>query len=95
MNPIQTTVALAAAFILAMCGISTAQEVKQAPRAAAKPSVAATSVTQDMLNRAASDSNNFLHTNGDYTQQRFYPEQADQRRQRPAAASGLDLPDRS
>ena len=30
-------------------------------------------VTQDMLNRAAGDSQNFLHTNGDYTQQRYYP----------------------
>jgi alcohol dehydrogenase (cytochrome c) len=30
-------------------------------------------VTQDDLNRAASDSSNFLHTNGDYKQQRFYP----------------------
>ena len=26
-----------------------------------------------MLNKAAGDSNNFLHTNGDYTQQRYYP----------------------
>ena len=30
-------------------------------------------VTQDMLDRAASDSNNFLHTNGNYNQTRFYP----------------------
>src|SRR5689334_12621758 len=30
-------------------------------------------VTQDLLNRAASDGNNFLHTNGDYTQTRYYP----------------------
>jgi PQQ-dependent dehydrogenase (methanol/ethanol family) len=30
-------------------------------------------VTQDLLNRAASDGNNFLHTNGDYNQTRFYP----------------------
>jgi PQQ-dependent dehydrogenase (methanol/ethanol family) len=30
-------------------------------------------VTQDMLNRAASDGNNFLHTNGNYAQTRFYP----------------------
>ena len=30
-------------------------------------------VTQDMLNRAASDGNNFLHTNGNYSQTRFYP----------------------
>jgi len=31
------------------------------------------SVTQDMLNRAASDGNNFLHTNGNYHQTRYYP----------------------
>jgi alcohol dehydrogenase (cytochrome c) len=30
-------------------------------------------VTQDLLNRAASDGNNFLHTNGNYHQTRFYP----------------------
>src|SRR5579862_919155 len=33
----------------------------------------ATSVTQAMLNGAANDSRNFLATNGDYKQQRFYP----------------------
>jgi alcohol dehydrogenase (cytochrome c) len=30
-------------------------------------------VSQDLLNRAAGDSQNFLLTNGDYTQKRFYP----------------------
>ena len=30
-------------------------------------------VTQDLLNRAAGDGNNFLHTNGNYEQTRFYP----------------------
>jgi len=30
-------------------------------------------VSQDMLNRAASDGNNFLHTNGNYDQTRYYP----------------------
>lgn len=30
-------------------------------------------VTQDMLNRAANDGNNFLHTNGNYEQTRYYP----------------------
>jgi alcohol dehydrogenase (cytochrome c) len=33
----------------------------------------ATTVTQTMLNDAASDKKNFLHTNGDYNQRRFYP----------------------
>ena len=30
-------------------------------------------VTQDMLSRAGSDGNNFLHTNGNYEQTRYYP----------------------
>jgi glucose dehydrogenase len=30
-------------------------------------------VTQDMLDHASGDSNNFLHTNGNYHQTRFYP----------------------
>ena len=30
-------------------------------------------VTQDMLDRAPGDANNFLHTNGNYSQTRFYP----------------------
>ena len=30
-------------------------------------------VTQDLMNRAASDGNNFLHTNGNYQQTRYYP----------------------
>jgi PQQ-dependent dehydrogenase (methanol/ethanol family) len=30
-------------------------------------------VTQDMLSRAAGDGNNFLHTNGNYQQTRYYP----------------------
>ncbi|WP_264714134.1 pyrroloquinoline quinone-dependent dehydrogenase [Limobrevibacterium gyesilva] len=30
-------------------------------------------VTQDLLDRAAGDGNNFLMTNGDYTQKRYYP----------------------
>ena len=33
----------------------------------------ATPVTQSQLNAAASDANNFLHTNGDYAQTRFFP----------------------
>ena len=30
-------------------------------------------VTQDLLNRASGDANNFLHTNGNYEQTRYYP----------------------
>ena len=41
--------------------------------AAAPATAPATVVTQTMLNDAASDKKNFLHTNGDYNQRRFYP----------------------
>jgi alcohol dehydrogenase (cytochrome c) len=51
---------------------ASAQEVKQQVGEAAKPATV-TPVTQDMLDRAAGDANNFLQTNGDYTQQRYYP----------------------
>ncbi len=61
-------VALTTAFVATAHG----QEVKQPATDTAKP-IAITPVTQDMLDRAATDSKNFLHTNGDYTQQRFYP----------------------
>jgi len=40
---------------------------------AAAQGMQAATVTQSMLDKAAADSNNFLHTNGDYTQKRFYP----------------------
>ena len=61
-------VALTTAFV----ATADAQEVKQPATDTAKP-IAITPVTQDMLDRAATDGKNFLHTNGDYTQQRFYP----------------------
>jgi PQQ-dependent dehydrogenase (methanol/ethanol family) len=69
------TAVIAGAFALSVSatGVVNAQEVPQGARAAggAAPSI---NVTQDMLNRADGDGKNFLHTNGDYTQQRFYPE---------------------
>ena len=39
-------------------------KIKEAP---------APSVTQDQLNAAAGNENNFLHTNGNYDQTRYYP----------------------
>jgi PQQ-dependent dehydrogenase (methanol/ethanol family) len=45
-----------------------AQEVKTASKYGDMQTV-----TQDLLSRAASDGNNFLHTNGDYHQLRYYP----------------------
>ena len=45
-----------------------AQEIKSATKFGDM-----STVSQDLLNRATTDSSNFLHTNGDYSQQRFYP----------------------
>src|SRR6195256_4207066 len=68
----RTVSAIAGALVLA--ATASAQEVQQSPTSrTAKPSVTPGNVTQEMLDRAASDRNNFLHTNGDYTQKRFSP----------------------
>jgi alcohol dehydrogenase (cytochrome c) len=62
-------VAGAALLGMGLAGAAQAQEI----RSAAKYGDMNT-VTQDLLNRAASDGNNFLHTNGNYHQTRFYPD---------------------
>jgi alcohol dehydrogenase (cytochrome c) len=62
----------AAALSVAMIAFGSAQEIKPVTGDAAK-AVNVTPVTQGMLDRAAGDARNFLHTNGDYGQQRFYP----------------------
>jgi len=57
---------------LAMAGVAAAQEIK--PMSVSTPKAAAvTPVTQAQLDKAASDGNNFLHTNGNYAQTRYYP----------------------
>jgi alcohol dehydrogenase (cytochrome c) len=48
--------------------LAVAQEVKPATKFGDM-----NTVTQDLLNRSAGDGNNFLHTNGNYTQTRYYP----------------------
>ncbi len=60
--------AVAAAVGLAGATAATAQEVKGASKWGDM-----NTVTQDMLNRAAGDSNNFLHTNHNYAQTRYVP----------------------
>ena len=72
MFPFKNTFVSAVALSAAMTGIAGAQEIKQASGEAAKPANV-TPVTQRMLDRADRDSKNFLHTNGDYRQHRFYP----------------------
>jgi len=56
------------------CGMSaaSAQEIEQSTGKAAT-SAPATPVTQEQLSAAASDANNFLHTNGNYDQTRYFP----------------------
>lgn len=60
-------VTCAAATLLAAAAAQ-AQEVEQATKYGDM-----TLATQDLLSRAAGDGNNFLHTNGNYAQTRFYP----------------------
>jgi PQQ-dependent dehydrogenase (methanol/ethanol family) len=64
----------AGALVLVAAALSatSAQEVKQVATPAAK-TANVTPVSQAMLDKAAGDSANFLHTNGDYNQQRFHP----------------------
>src|SRR6478735_2353004 len=64
---VRSIVLAGTACIFAAVGAA-AQEVKSAAKWGDMQTV-----TQDLLNRAASDGNNFLHTNGDYLQSRFYP----------------------
>ncbi|MBV9111853.1 MAG: PQQ-binding-like beta-propeller repeat protein [Hyphomicrobiales bacterium] len=60
--------ALALAIAVATMGSASSQEVKSAVKYGDM-----TTVSQDLLNRAESDGNNFLLTNGDYWQRRYYP----------------------
>ena len=57
---------------LAVLALSNATASSQEVKAATKYGDMQT-VTQDLLNRAAGDGNNFLHTNGNYEQTRYYP----------------------
>jgi len=55
-------------------GVALAQEVKGAKPATTGAGVPkAINVSQEQLNKAGSDSTNWLHTNGDYAQTRYYP----------------------
>jgi PQQ-dependent dehydrogenase (methanol/ethanol family) len=72
MHRFKTTSVSAVALSAAVMTCAGAQEIKPVTGEAAK-AVNVTPVTQPMLDRAAGDTRNFLHTNGDYGQQRFYP----------------------
>jgi PQQ-dependent dehydrogenase (methanol/ethanol family) len=60
--------AMVAAVGFAFASPASSQEVKGASKWGDM-----NTVTQDLLNRAAGDGNNFLHTNGNYSQTRYYP----------------------
>jgi alcohol dehydrogenase (cytochrome c) len=70
MTPLGKPAVIAGAVVctLSMVGVAVSQEVKPAPKYGDMQTV-----TQDLLNRAGGDGNNFLLTNGDYNQLRFYP----------------------
>jgi alcohol dehydrogenase (cytochrome c) len=75
MTQTRTTMLLASVAALALAGAVAANaqsEVKQGGGGGAMAAPAA-NVTQQMLNGAGGDSKNFLATNGDYNQRRFYP----------------------
>jgi alcohol dehydrogenase (cytochrome c) len=73
MSRFRTAILSTGAFALAAAiGSASAQEVKQETKAGTK-TITVTPVSQTMLDKAAGDTNNFLLTNGDYKQQRFYP----------------------
>jgi alcohol dehydrogenase (cytochrome c) len=75
----------AVAFLLVTGAAALSQEAaKPGPQEATKPAAQEilkpapkygdmSAVTQDLLNRAGGDGNNFLLTNGDYRQHRYYP----------------------
>jgi len=60
--------ALAVTSVMAFSGSTVAEEVQGGTLFGNMDTV-----TQDMLDNAAGDSNNFLHTNGNYHQTRYYP----------------------
>ena len=73
MTKFANPVAGALAFALATISGASAQEVKQDVGTQTTKPANITPVSQAMLDKAAGDSANFLHTNGDYNQQRFHP----------------------
>jgi len=68
MAKIASLALVAGAVAVTLAGMAQAQEVRNATKFGDM-----TTVTQDLLNRASDDGNNFLHTNGNYAQTRFYP----------------------
>jgi alcohol dehydrogenase (cytochrome c) len=68
-----TTLLLAGAMALPLAAFAAGQETGGGGAAGDASGPAIPNVSQSMLNNAAKDSKNFLHTNGNYDQTRFYP----------------------
>ena len=64
---------VAASVSLALVAPALAQEVKQGPATVGTAVPKKVNVTQDQLNRAGGNQTNWLHTNGNYAQTRYYP----------------------
>jgi PQQ-dependent dehydrogenase (methanol/ethanol family) len=62
------TLGIAGAVVIGISTVVVAQETENATLFGDM-----STVSQDMLDRAAGDGNNFLHTNGNYEQTRYYP----------------------
>jgi len=69
----QRHTALLAGLILALSANVQAQEIAGAATTTAKAMSKSPSVSQAMLDKAATDANNWVHANGSYDQQRYYP----------------------
>ena len=63
---------MGAAIVCCAVSAASAQEIEQSTAKGAT-TAPATAVTQEQLSAAASDANNFLHTNGNYDQTRYFP----------------------
>ena len=73
MTRIGKTMLLAGTIALQLGGFAAAQETGGGGSAGPAANVPIPTVSQSMLNNAASDSKNFLATNGNYNQTRFHP----------------------
>jgi alcohol dehydrogenase (cytochrome c) len=68
-----TALLLAGTMALPLAAFAAGQETGGGGAAGNAGAPATPNVSQSMLNNAAKDSKNFLHTNGNYNQTRFYP----------------------
>ena len=71
---LQQKTSLAAMLVLYVAGAAQSQEIQgQKSKASRLPAIGTISVSQVQLNSAGKQDRDWLHTNGDYAQTRFYP----------------------